>query len=106
MKLNVLERIMLQSVLPKESNYATFRIIMELKSHLSFSETEIKRFRITVKGEQILWQNSEEVEVEIGEKATDIIKTALVQLDKDGKLNEQVISLYEKFMIPKMEVQK
>jgi hypothetical protein len=98
MKLNVLERITLLQVLPTEGSYITFQILISLKKSLSFTEKEIKEFNINEKEGRVTWKKSEDKEIEVGEKATDIIKTALEKLDKEGKINEQNITLYEKFI--------
>ena len=98
MKLNVLERITLLQVLPTEGSYITFQILISLKKSLSFTEKEIKDFSINEKEGRVTWKKSVDKDVEIGEKAIDIIKTSLEKLDKDGKINEHNITLYEKFI--------
>jgi hypothetical protein len=98
MKLNVLDRITLMGILPAEGNYMTFKILAELKLKLAFSENELKEFKIEEKDGRIFWQKSEDKEVEIGEKAKEIIKESLKKLDEAGKINEHNVSLYEKFI--------
>lgn len=97
MKLSVLERITLMGILPAEGSLITFRILSDLKKHLSFTEAEMKEFKIEQKGERIFWSKSDDVEVEIGEQAQIIIQAALQKLDKEGKVNDNNISLFEKF---------
>ena len=103
MKLNVKERINLMGILPTETNYATFKIINDLKSNLSFSEDELKEYEMRFEEQMIFFNPSKEneKEIKIGEKATDIIIEALEKLDKENKINENNISLYEKFIITK-----
>lgn len=104
MKLNIQERIMLAGILPNESNFLTLKIVRELQEKLSFTEEEIKEFELrqTVQdGQSMLnWNQKKEKEVEIpiGEKATDIITEALTKLNKENKLTQQIYSLYEKFI--------
>jgi len=98
MKLNVLERITLLQVLPTEGSYITFKLLMDLKSALAFNEKEIKDFSISEKEGRITWKKSEEKDVEIGEKTREIIEVALKKLDESGKVNEQNITLFEKFI--------
>ena len=100
MKLNVFERLMLLSVLPQEGNFVTLKVLRILKSNLALSEKELKDFEVIQEGEQVKWntKGNEEIEIEIGEKATDIVIEALKQLDKEKKLTEQYFSLYEKFV--------
>lgn len=99
MKLNVLERINLLGILPKEGNFVTLKIIKDLKSNLSFTEEEIKEFNIVTNENNVTWniKGQEEKEISIGEKATDVIVEALKKLDETKKLTEQYYSLYEKF---------
>ena len=103
MKLNVVERINLLGILPAETNYVTFKIVNDLKSNLSFSEDEIKEYEIKFKEQMVFFNpdKSKDKEIKIGEKATDIIIEALEKLDKENKINENNISLYEKFVITK-----
>jgi len=100
MKLDVLERITLMQILPKESNFVTFKILISLKSALSFNEKEYKEFGMLENKEAgtIHWKKSVPKEIEIGEKAKDIICDALKELDKAKKLNEQTFALYDKFV--------
>jgi hypothetical protein len=98
MKLNVMDRITLMGILPAEGSYMTFKILAELKLKLAFSEDELKEFGIEEKDGKIFWQKSEDKEVEIGEKAKDVIKTSLKKLDDLGRINEQNVSLYERFI--------
>lgn len=100
-KLHVIERIRLLQILPRESSYSTFKILLGLKSALSFSEEEHKEFGIREENGMIHWDKSVEKEFEIGERALDIIKECLQELDKQKKITEVIFPIYEKFMIDK-----
>jgi predicted Holliday junction resolvase-like endonuclease len=111
MKLSVLERINLMGILPVESNFITMKILTELKSALSFSEKEIKDFKIEQKqvGEvmRIFWDTKKEKEKEIpiGDQANIIIQNALKKIDKEGKVTEGIYPLFERFRyFPDLEV--
>jgi hypothetical protein len=99
MKLNVLERITLLQILPTEGSYITFKILSDLKGRLAFNEKEIKEFEVKEKDGRITWKKSDEKDIEIGEKAEEIIKGALKKVDESGKVNEQNITLFEKWKI-------
>jgi hypothetical protein len=115
MKLNVLERVTLMGLLPAEGSLVTFRILADLRKTLSFSEKEIKECGIvqksvlnTVTGKEegrIFWKKSIDKEITFGEQARIIINTALQKADKEEKVNEGNISLFEKFQ-PTLEVKK
>lgn len=100
MNLSVLERLTILSILPSEGDFATLRILQSLKMSLSFTEDEIKTFGITSNAEtlQTAWEVDEDAEIPIGEKATDIIVDALKKLDREKKLPENAMGVYEKFI--------
>lgn len=100
MNLSVLDRVVLLTALPKEGNYATLKLLMNLRMSLSFTEEELKKWNIRVDPEQgfTLWDDSEDVEIPIGEKTTDIIVDALKKLDREKKLQPDMVGTYEKFI--------
>ena len=100
MKLNVFERFITLGILPKEGNFVTLKIVQNLKMALAPSQEEIDEFEIKQDGVNTSWnlKGNEDREIEIGEKATDIIIESLKSLDKEKKLTEQHFTLYEKFV--------
>lgn len=99
MTLNLKERLLVLQILPKESSFATLKIIQTLQSALGITEEEYKEFEVTQKDGVIVWNEKglEKREVQIGEKAFDIIKESLCELDKQKKLTIEHLSLYEIF---------
>ena len=95
-----MERLTLLSILPKEGNFVTLKVLRSLTSNLGLSESELKEFDVKQNDQQVTWneKGNEEREIEIGEKATDIIVEALKKLDDEKKLTEQHFSVYEKFV--------
>jgi len=100
MKLNVLERMMLLSVLPKEGSFVTLKVVADLRDELSFSEEEHKKYKFVEDKGRVNWNPAVDQfkEVHIGEKATDVVVEALKKLDEDKKLTMEHMSLYEKFI--------
>ncbi len=100
MNLSILERLAVIHALPKEGDYATLKILTDLRMSLSFTEEEMKKWGIVTNEEGgIRWgENAEEVEIPIGEKATDLIVVAFKKLDSEKKLQEDMMSAYEKFI--------
>ena len=98
MKLSVGERIVILSLLPTEGSFATLKILNQLRLGLSFTEEELKKWGITEIEGRATWQEDAEVEIPIGEKATDIVVAALKKRDKEQKLPLQAIGVYEKFI--------
>jgi hypothetical protein len=103
MKLNMLERIMGISIISeyKEGNFITFKTIEGLKRKLFVTEDETKEFELRIEDNRYLWntKGQEPVEIELTDGEVKLIKDQLLKLDKDDKLNEQHISLYEKFVV-------
>lgn len=101
MKLSVLERIVLLSILPKEGNILTVRVVRELRKDVEFTEDELKKFSLQVENQKTVWDRNAdaEVEIEISESQCGIIKGALKQLDDLKKLTQDHVSLYDKFII-------
>lgn len=103
MLLSLKERILLLNILPAEGNIITLRIMQDLRRNLAPTEEEIKSVNLRTVDDKILWDNDFEVEVPIGEKATDVIVDSLKKLNRENKLTVQHISLYERF-VEKKEV--
>jgi len=100
MNMSVLERLVALSILPKEGDYATLKILTNLRLSLSFTEEETKAWGITTNPEngKTSWKEDAVVEIPLGEKATDIIVDALKKLNREEKLPAESMSLYEKFI--------
>jgi hypothetical protein len=98
MKLNVLERITLLGLLPTEGTYITFKLLIDLKGALAFNEKEIKEFCIKENDGRITWTKSVDKEVDIGDTIKEVIVKKLKELDSQGKINDQNIGLFEKFV--------
>lgn len=106
MKLNVFERVSLLQILPKEGDFTTLKILRDLQGIVGFSEEDHKKFEIKRVDNQITWnpeEGTKEVEIEFGEKAKEIVKEALLDLDKSKKLRPELFTLYEKFVQEKKE---
>jgi len=100
MELGVGERLVLLSVIPQEGNFTTLKVIRRLRESLSFSEEEHKQYKFVQQENIVTWDDKVEQvkEIELGEKATDIIVGALKDLDRQKKLKDEHFSLYEKFV--------
>lgn len=101
MELSVPERLVVFSILPKEGSFATWRILQNLKASLAFTEEELKEWEIVSDAEkqQTRWSlNAGVADIPIGEKAMDMIVEALTKLDKEKKLTENMLGVYEKFI--------
>lgn len=103
LKLNVFERINLLSILPREGNYTTLKLIRKAREDLSFNEEEHKllQFKNFPDG-RISWnvKSGKECirEFKIGEVVTLQIKDTLKKLNSQKKLKDEHFTLYEKFI--------
>ena len=100
MLLNTFDRLILLNIMPKEGDITTLKIIRKLKDDLSFSEEEHTALQFKNEDGNIMWKEEADIkkEIEIGEKATDIIAEALKKLNKERKLTEAHIPVFEKFV--------
>jgi hypothetical protein len=96
----VSERFALLSVLPEKGNYATLRIVGELRNELSFSEDELKKIKFVQEGNVAKWDNGVNLVkyVHIGDVAANLIGDCLREMDNKGTLTLNHISLCDRFM--------
>lgn len=106
-KLSMVERFAVMSALPEEGSYATLRVLRELKHQLGPSEEELKEMEIKQEGAQVRMnpKASEERDLDIGERAEDIIFTALQKLNREEKLREHQFTIFEKFVKKRQEAE-
>jgi len=103
-ELNVLERLVLSNLLPKEGNFTNLKLVRELKEELSFNDIENAKLKFIQDGAQVRW--NEKVGNEIVKKLEfaddslmkNLIIEELKKLDKDKKLRDEHFTLYEKFI--------
>ena len=100
MKLSVMERLVMLNTLPAEGNFATLKLVRQLREELSFDEEEHKQLNFIQDGEQVHWDESISLvkDCVIGEKMTDLVVEELKKLDMEGKLKDEHFLLYEKFV--------
>lgn len=101
MLLSVFERLLLLSVLPKEGDLTTIRIVRDLKSALSFTESEhaVLKFQVDPATGGTKWDNQiDPVEIPVGSKAHKLITDALDELNKAKKLSLEHLPVYERFL--------
>jgi hypothetical protein len=99
-----MERLKLLSILPVEGAFSTLRILRQMRDKLSFSEGELANWGIkdVVSADglpRVTWDRSDETTFRFQPKATLIIVDTLKTLDAQGKLNLDLYSLAEKFLI-------
>ncbi len=100
--LNLFERMVVLALLPAEGNFATLKIVNELKMELAPTEEEFKKAGLSALesgGIQAKdWLAVPEKEITLGETAEGIIVKALKKLDKESKLRAEHMTVYAKFI--------
>lgn len=100
-KLKIIDRLLLNSVLPVENDILTLKIVRKIREACSFDEAETKAigFSLSEDKTSTVWKDdSIEKEIEIGEKGVEIIHDSLKELNKQKKLTENHFHLYELFV--------
>jgi hypothetical protein len=100
MQLTVMERLVLLSILPREGNFTTLRLMRKLREDLSFSEEEHKLLGFIQEGDRVKWNLQADVvkNFDFGDVVIETITNQLKKLDKENKLSEDSFTLYEKFV--------
>ena len=100
MKLNVIERLTILQILPRETDFSALKLIRDLNDKVGLSADDFKKFDVKTDNGQVKWNKEgiKEVEIELKEKECDILVEALKGLDKQKKLSQCHLSLYEKFV--------
>lgn len=112
MKLNVMERLICQNLLPAEANYATLKIMRKAREALSFTDEQAQALKFYNSEDKSGWdgkaaQEIGEEEIKLGVTPTKAIISALKALEEEenpktkeiGMLKPEHESLYEKFII-------
>ena len=102
MLLTVRERLLLQSILPREGDFLTLKVLRNLQGDLSFTEEEIALYKFVQKDGTVTWDDKagQSKEIELGKKADEIIVSALTELNNKKKLRAEHFDLYVKFVQP------
>jgi len=102
--LEIGERLALTSLLPKEGNFLTLRIVKSITEKVNLKDAEIKEWNVKA-GESspgvttFSWSQdtNTETEIEFSEAETDLLRKELNKLDHQNKLTFSNISAFEKF---------
>jgi len=98
-KLTVIERLLSLTLLPKEGSYTDLKLVREARENLSFTEEEHKMLNFREENGSTMWDNTVDTkEIKLGLVAERKIQDALKKMDDEGKLTEQFMGLYEKFI--------
>lgn len=100
-KLTVLDRVMLPSVLKKEANYMTLIINKDIKKKVDLTQDELVKFKFKSVGQGLTWSVPEDIEDSFSYSFTNSETTeifdCLNKLNSENKLTEELTHLYEIF---------
>jgi hypothetical protein len=109
MKLEIHERIAALTLFPKEGSFEALTTLRVAREVLSFTPQEIKEFNIRNEydasiGKTVTRWDPEKAsravkDVPLEEYTINVIRKKLAELDKSGKLVEDYLSLYSKFVL-------
>lgn len=106
--LNIGGRIVLGSILPREGNFLTLRLVRDLSSKIGITADEHKKYEIIEDKEThgIKWnaEGLKEIDFDFKLKEVELISKVLTELDKTEKLDLQHYSIYDKFVAEDEEV--
>ncbi len=103
MTLTLLDKIMIDSLLPKEGNIKTLIIIKDIRNKIKLTQDQIKDYSINVLPDGRLTWNEQGSQVEFDIEFTELenseIKLAITKLDRDKKLSVDHLSLVALFNV-------
>ena len=99
-ELEVVDRIQLLNLLPREGNLVTMQVVADLRTDISFSDQEIEDWKIKTnfETEMIKWEDSKTKvkKIKIGATGMKIIRDAVARLDETNKITESSLALINK----------
>lgn len=100
MVLTVLERLLILGLLPGEGGIIEMRLKKVIGEKIGLTSDEIVRYEVKEDGANVRWNNEVEQtsSIELNEAEVGMIRDSLVKLDREKKLNDGHITLYDKFV--------
>jgi len=100
-KLSIVERLHLESLVPRSGNYIDLLTIQELRKELMLSDDEVVQFEIKQVPQGVAWNRIKESaagpkEIRLKQNAQKVLKEALMNANKEGKLPDTLIGLFER----------
>lgn len=103
MELTILSRITLTRLLPSEGDIPTMRLIKKLREKLSFTDKELKEFKIqkmsSPSGSKIIWDPkmyNKTVDIKVVKEERQLLLEQFNELDKKKKVTETHLDIYDK----------
>lgn len=101
--MKLLDRIILQNILPREGNIRTLTIVKDIQKKIELTQSEFKDFDIQVLADgKITWNkeaNEMDFDILFSELETIEIKLILKKLDKEKKISIDMFGLIKLFKV-------
>jgi len=99
-KLNILERIAIMNYLQTSGTYRLLSTVQKTGKMLLITEEERKKVEMEITPQGTFWNKKyeEEREFDLPRQAYDLIKKRVEELDKQGTLTLELVTVYEKFV--------
>ena len=99
MKLSVLDRLVVQGILPERTNYLNLKLLRIAREKLSFDDKETKELNLHQDGEKVVWDSTvPEKDIDLGKVVTEMVAEGLKKLDADEELTNDHVAIYKKFV--------
>lgn len=103
MQLTLLDRLVIRNILPNEGNIKSLIIIKDIVKKVELSQDEVKKFDLQTNEKGHLTWNKEGInasfETEFTELETNEIKLCLIKLDRENKINVDMLNIVRLFNI-------
>lgn len=103
MKFTVQERLELLEIMPRKETYAGIKEINRTQLLLALTGEEMEELEVVQEGGMIQWNQEKAlamiVDIPMGEWLTNKIRQILREMDEDGEIKPQQMSLFEKFIL-------
>lgn len=99
-KLTFTERILINSILPTEDSYLNLLARKDLLKKIVITNEEVEECDLKNNGSNLVWdeKKAKDISVNISEMEREYISNKLKSLDKEKKLNFNLVSFYKEIM--------
>lgn len=101
MKLTILERLNIKTLLPAQGNFETLIISQDIAKKVTITQEEVKEYEMKTEAENIVWNEkgvTSEKEIEFTDAEKLKISEFIQKKNSENALTESHISLYKKFI--------
>lgn len=95
--LNVKERLLMATILPKESDIKTMTICKDISAKTDLTQTEFEEIGFNNEGGGYSWSKNIDKTIDFTEAEIQVVKVALKKLDEEKKITRDALDIYYKF---------